>query len=377
MKKKLSKETNCIHTDKKYHGVNTPIFPSTSSRYVGYDSTPYPRYFNTENQDVIVERLCKLENGEAGLIFSSGMAVISSVLLALLKQGDHILLSKEIYGGTFNFIVKEFEKFGIEYDLVLGNDFSEFDKKVKKNTKILYSETPSNPLLTIIDLKAAADFSKSHGLISVVDNTFASPINQNPIDFGIDVVLHSGTKYLSGHSDLSCGAVVTSQAIKDTITKTALNLGGNLNPWDCYILERSLKTLAVRVKEQNRNALKLAEFLYTQSEVKKVNYPGLKDHPGHEIAKAQMTEGFGGMLSFELDPKLDAEKFLSKLDLIAPAYSLGGVETLICQPSKTSHAKMPEDERLKLGITDNLLRVSVGIESIEDIKDDLKQAFML
>lgn len=373
MSKSHSKETNCVHNGREYQGVNTPIFPSTSNRYIGYDENVYPRYLNTENQKVIVEILCKLEKAETGLLFSSGMAAISTTLFSLLKPGDHIILSEEIYGGTHKFIVEEFTRFGIEYDFIQVDHMDQLAQKIKSNTKAIYVETPSNPFLRIIDLKEVATLAKANNLISIADNTFASPINQNPIEYGIDVVVHSGTKYLGGHSDLSFGAVLTSNDIKKQIYKSALNFGGNLNPLDCYLIERSLKTLAVRVEKQNHNALIIAEHLSANANVSKVYYPGLKHHPNHELAAAQMN-GFGGMLSFELVNASSTELFLKSLKLIIPSLSLGGVETIICQPSKTSHVKMAEEDRLKLGITDGLLRLSVGIENPNDLIEDLDAA---
>ncbi len=368
------KATNCIHTESNYQGVNTPIFTSTANKYRGYDETVYPRYFNSENQKVIVEKLVKLEDGEDGLIFSSGMAAISTALLSQLESGDHVIFTSELYGGSHKLIVEEFKKFGISYDFVSGNDMANIRSKINDNTKVIYTETPSNPLLSVVDLKSIAEIAKENQLITIVDNTFATPINQNPISLGIDVVVHSGTKYLGGHSDLCFGAVVTSKELKKTVMKSALNFGGSLNGLDCYLIERSLKTLAVRVEKQNANAQKLTEYLADHSKVKKVYYPGLQNHPGHKVAKEQMPGGFGGMFAFELKDANQTERFLDQLTLIQPAVSLGGVETIICQPSKTSHVKMPEEERIKLGITDGLLRVSTGIEGPQDLISDLDQA---
>ncbi len=368
------KETICVHHHRDDQGVNTPIYVSSSNKYIGYDENIYPRYFNTENQAVIVQKLCELEKTEAGLIFSSGMAAISTTLLSLLKPNDHILLSREIYGGTHKLALEEFSKFGIEYDFVSNQEIESLENKIKPNTRLIYTETPSNPLLSVIDLKMIAEFAQARQLISVVDNTFATPINQRPIELGIDVVLHSGTKYLGGHSDLCFGAMLSSQAIQQRVYQSALSFGGSLNALDCYLIERSLKTLAVRVDKHNQNALQIAEFLNQQGEVAQVFYPGLSAHPGHEVAKAQMNGAYGGMLAFELTQPDKTEAFLRSLQLITPSLSLGGVETIICQPSKTSHIKVPEADRLKLGITDGLLRLSVGIEHAEDLMHDLKVA---
>lgn len=373
--RKLHNQSNCIHTEKQYQGVNTPIYPSTANRYIGYEENVYPRYFNTENQQVIVEKLCKLEQGEAGLIFSSGMAAISTAFFSLLKAGDHVLLSTQIYGGTYRFIVEELPKYGIFYDFIADLSETALQAKLKSTTRILYTESPSNPLLSVVDLKAAAALAKANNLISIVDNTFASPINQQPLALGIDVVVHSGTKYLGGHSDLSFGAVITSAALRKVIHSSALDFGGNLNPLDCYLIERSLKTLAVRVERHNANATKMAEFLSGHPNVSRVHYPGLTAHPDHDLASRQMTGGFGGMLSFELKNAAGTAAFLDRLQMIVPALSLGGVESTICQPTKTSHAKMPEKERLAQGITEGLLRLSVGIEHIDDLIADIENAW--
>ncbi|MBX2844045.1 MAG: PLP-dependent aspartate aminotransferase family protein [Flammeovirgaceae bacterium] len=376
MKKRFSTETNCIHSEQEtevnIQGVNTPIDPSSAFQYRGFEENVYPRYYNTINQKVVVEKLVALEKGEAGLLFSSGMAAISTILFSLLKTGDHAIFYQKIYGGTFSFIKTEFEKFGIEYSFVEGNEPDAFEKEIKSNTKIIYIESPTNPLLDILDVKGIADVSKKHNLVSVIDNTFATPINQTPITLGIDISLHSGTKYLGGHSDLCFGAMVTSKELNDKVLKTAINQGGSLNVLDVYLIERSLKTLDVRVNRQNENALQLAKFLENHSKVGKVYYPGLKNHPRHEIAREQM-KGFGGMLSFELkaDGIDKVNNFLDALSLIKPALSLGGVETIICSPALTSHIKMSKTDREKAGILDGLLRLSVGIEYAQDLQEEI------
>ncbi|WP_020526701.1 trans-sulfuration enzyme family protein [Flexithrix dorotheae] len=376
MEKTFSKETNCIHTQQDYElfiqGVNTPIDPSSAFQYRGFEENVYPRYYNTINQKVVVEKLTALEKGETGLLFSSGMAAISSILFSFLKTGDHAIFYQKIYGGTFSFIKTEFEKFGIEYSFVEEKAPEAFEKAIKSNTKIVYIESPTNPLLDILDIKSIAEVSKKHQLISIIDNTFATPINQTPIALGIDISLHSGTKYLGGHSDLAFGAVVTSKELNNKILKSAINQGGSLNALDVYLIERSLKTLDVRVNRQNENALQIAEFLEKHHKVGRVYYPGLKNHPGYEIAREQM-KGFGGMLSFELkaDGIDQVNHFLDALNLIKPALSLGGVETIICSPALTSHIKMSKADREKAGISDGLLRLSVGIENVQDLQMEL------
>ena len=267
---------------------------------------------------------------------------------------------------------KELQKFDIEYTVAEGNTPADFKNVIQKNTKMLYIETPSNPLLAITDIEATAEFAKANHLISTIDNTFASPANQNPADFGIDLVIHSATKYLGGHSDICAGAVAASEEHIAKIRETALNLGGSLDAQTCYLLERSIKTLFVRVKQQNQNAAKIAEFLSNHPETGRVYYPGLTSHNNHKTARKQM-KGFGGMLSFELKNK-DIVSFQKKLQLIQPAISLGGVDTIVTAPALTSHKLLPDAEKEKEGITDKLLRLSVGIENASDLIDDLKQA---
>ncbi len=372
---KQSKQTICVHEGQKpdeFRGINTAIYTSTSYGYLDSEERIYPRYFNIPNQKVLIDKLSKLENAESGLIFSSGMAAISTTLLSLLNKGDHIIFQKGLYGGTINFIKEDFDRFGITYTMLESNEINSINNSIQKNTKILYVESPSNPLLTIIDLKEIREVCKTNNIISIIDNTFASPINQNPVDFGIDVVIHSATKYLGGHSDISAGAVLSRKELINKIMKTSLNLGGSLNALMCCLLERSLKTLALRVAKQNENAQKIAEFLNKNSKIIKVYYPGLPEHAGHEIAKKQMT-GFGGMLSFEIK-ELSIYDFQKRLNLIKPAMSLGGVESTICAPSLTSHRHLTKEQKGKDGISDKLLRLSLGIEDVTDLIADLESA---
>lgn len=375
---KYNKATQCVHTggivDQATKGTITPIYTSSAYDYLDVPTHAYPRYFNTPNQKVVSEKIAALENGEAGMIFSSGMAAISTGLFALLKQGDHAIFQNDLYGGTHHAIANEMERYGISYDFVESIETADFAAKIKPNTKVIYIETPSNPLLKLIDIAAIADLSKSKGITSVIDNTFASPINQNPIDLGIDVVTHSGTKYLGGHSDLCCGAVVTSQVLADQIWGSAIHFGGSLNAQMCALLERSLKTLALRVKQQNANALAIASFLEKHDKVDAVYYPGLASHPQYELAKKQM-HGFGGMLSFEV--KADPDVFVKKLEIIPSAMSLGGVESTITSPAQTSHSKVSKEGRAKVGIKDNLVRLSVGIEDANDLIADIDQALSM
>jgi cystathionine beta-lyase len=256
--------------------------------------------------------------------------------------------------------------------MVDGTDPQSFVKAVRPETRVIFIETPSNPTLRITDIRRVSEISRSHRLISIIDNTFATPVNQNPIDLGIDIVAHSGTKYIGGHSDISCGVVVSSGAHIKQISDSAIHFGGALDPHTAWLVERSLKTIVLRVRQQNENAATLAKFLSSNRSIEKVHYPGLEDHPQHALARAQMTGGYGGMLSFEV--KDDAHVFMSRLRLIGRAISLGGVESTVTSPVRTSHIKMTEEERMAIGVTDKLVRMSVGIEDAEDLIQDLQQA---
>jgi cystathionine beta-lyase len=370
-----SKSTLCVHEGQikdEFRGINTPIYTSTAYGYLDTDDRLYPRYFNIPNQKVIVKKLAALEKAQNGLIFGSGMAAVSTTLLSLLNQGDHCIFQNGLYGGTLHFVNEEFKRFGLEYTALKNNEIGSFQAAIKKKTKVIYIETPSNPLLAIVDLEKISKLCQRYHCISVIDNTFASPVNQNPIDFGIDIVIHSATKYLGGHSDISAGAVLSSNHFIDRITQSSLSFGGSLNALMCHLLERSIKTLAIRIEKQNRNAGEIAEFLMNKPEIERVFYPGLTGHAGHEIAKRQM-KGFGGMLSFELHGQ-DITLFQKRLQLIKPAMSLGGVESTICAPATTSHRLVSKKEREEEGIKDNLLRLSVGIEDAEDLMQDIEQA---
>lgn len=373
-KRSTSKQTQSVHAgsvgDPQFGGVVTPIYPSAAYDYES--EVRYPRYYNTPNQKACVEKLVALENGADGLFFSSGMAAIMTSIFAMMKAGDHILFQHDLYGGTHHAALHELERYGMEYSMVDVSDLKQFEKAIRKNTRVIYVETPSNPLLKITDLKGVAVLAKKYNLVTIIDNTFASPVNQNPIDLGIDIVTHSGTKYIGGHSDICCGAMVSSKKLTEQIRQSALHFGGSLDAYTCYLVERSLKTIVLRVQQQNENALAIAKYLETDSRISRVYYPGLKSHPGHAIAKKQMPGGFGGMLSFEI--KSDPARFTKKLQYIKRAISLGGVESTITQPVKTSHAKLTAAERKAVGISDKLMRLSVGIESAEDLIQDIRQA---
>ena len=372
--------TICTHegevVDKQFGGSVSPIFVSTSYEYINKDISRYPRYFNTPNQEALCKKISALECSESAMIFGSGMAAISTTLLAFLSSGDHILLQKDIYGGTRNLVEAQFKRFNIDYTFTHDIDLKFFESAIKKNTKVIYIETPSNPLLKIVDIEKIAQFAKSKNIITIIDNTFATPIIQKPILFGVDVVLHSATKYFGGHSDISAGAVAGSQAHIDKIWNLAKNLGGNLSDYSVWLLERSMKTLSIRVKAQQKNAKRLAKYLSESRFVKKVYYPGLKNHPNHNLAKKQM-KGFGAMISFEFIDKIDPSLFLTSLNLIKPSMSLAGVESTMLSPAETSHYLLTEKERLSQGITNELIRFSVGIENKKDIIRDIEHAIKL
>ena len=380
MKKQTDFKTLCVHAgelkDEQFGGAISPLFPSTSYAFNNVEISQYPRYFNTPNQRGLAKKIAALEGAEAGMIFGSGMAAISTALMSHLESGDHIVFQNDLYGGTRNFVKHEFPKFGIEFSFTSGMTPNDFEKEIRKNTKGIYIETPSNPTLKIIDLKEISNLAKAHGLWSMIDNTFASPVNQNPIAFGIDIVLHSATKYLGGHSDICAGAVLGTQASIERLFLSAKNFGGSLSDYTVWLLERSIKTLFLRVQAQNTNAKKLAEFLEKENWVDQVFYPGLSNHPNHELAKKQM-QGYGGMLSFNLNAQLDVKKFLLDLQLIKPTMSLAGIESTALSPHLTSHALLTEEERIAQGIGSQMIRFSTGIEAFQDLKSDLVQSVKL
>jgi cystathionine beta-lyase len=375
--KKLGINTICAHIgevkDEQFKGAVSPIYMSTSYAFDGVDVKRYPRYFNTPNQEMLCKKIAALEKTENAIIFGSGMAAVSTTLLAFLHKGDHVVLQQTLYGGTYNFVVEEFEKFGIEYSFTKSLSIKDFEKEIKKNTKVIYIETPSNPLLTITDMKAVSKLAKAKGIVTMIDNTFASPINQTPTDFGIDIMIHSATKYMGGHSDILAGAVAASDEHILRIWNIGKNLGGSLSDFTVWMLERSLKTLNLRVKCQSKNALKMAKYLAVNPNVYNVYYPGLKGHPDYKLAKKQM-KNFGGMLSFELTEGIDAMEFQNHLKLIKPSMSLAGVESTMLSPTQTSHALLSPEERAKQGIKDGLIRFSVGIEEPKDLIADIEQA---
>ncbi len=374
-------ETKLIHAgeaDPLIEGaVSMPVFQSSTFEYTGasdYHALKYIRLNNTPNHVALHKKLAALENAESALVTASGMAAISTTFFALLSGGDHLLTLGGVYGGTHSLVTQDFAPFGLEYDFIDGDDPASWEAKLRPNTKAIFVESMTNPLLDVPDLKAAVEFAGTHGIISIVDNTFASPINFRPAEWDFDLSLHSATKYLNGHSDIVGGAVIGRADLVEKITRKLNHLGGSMDPHACFLLHRGLKTLAVRMKYQNQSALQIARFLESHPAVAKVNYPGLESHPRHARA-SELFDGFGGMLSFELKGGLKAaERAMQELTLPISAPSLGGVETLITRPATTSHSGVSPEERRALGISDGLIRLSVGIEATEDLIEDFEQA---
>ncbi len=375
-------ETKLIHAGeirpRVCGAVNLPIFQSATYEYGGeddYHDIRYIRLNNTPNHNVLAAKLAAIESAESAVVAASGMAVISTTLLSLLSQGDHLLIQDCLYGGTHDFVTKDLPSLGIEFDFIDASDPSSWESKIRKSTKLIYVETIANPLLHVPELAAVVEFAQSHGIVSLIDNTFASPINFRPAEIGFDLSLHSCTKYLNGHSDIVGGACIGKVPLVKNVTRKLNHLGGTMDPHAAFLLHRGMKTLALRVRHQNESAMKIAAFLEKHPAVTGVNYPGLKSHPAHARA-AKWFDGFGGMLSFELKEK-DAEltdHFLKALNLPICAPSLGGVESLITRPATTSHLGLSKEDRLKIGISDSLVRFSTGIEATEDLIEDFDQA---
>ena len=370
--------TICTHVgqvkDEQYGGSVSPIYPGTSYEYIDKDIDRYPRYSSTPNQEFLAKKIAALEETEDAIILGSGMAAISTSLLAFLGSGDHIVLQNDIYGGTRNLVEAQFKRYGIQYSFSDGLDVKSFEKKIMPNTKAIYIETPSNPLLKLVDIKEIANLSKSNGLISFIDNTFATPLLQKPHKLGIDIILHSATKYFGGHSDICAGAVASTSEHREIIWNLSKNIGGSLSDYTAWLLERSMKTLSVRFFAQQKNAVELSKFLTECNYIDKVFYPGLEDHVNHDVAKKQMN-GFGAVISFELNKNIDPKAFLKSLKMINPSMSFAGVESTMLSPAETSHYLLTQEDRIAQGITDNLIRFSVGIEDVPDIQYDIEQAF--
>jgi cystathionine beta-lyase/cystathionine gamma-synthase len=367
--------------EKRNAPLATPIMQTSTFEVTDNDEqlavTPtdhfYTRYGNPTNT-VAEKRVAELEGVDAALTFASGMGAITTTILALLKAGDHIVAQRDIYGGATKFLSQWLPKLGIETTFVDTTDYQQQERAIRPNTKLLYLESPTNPTLRIVDLKAAADVSKRHRLIGMIDGTFGTPINQHPAEYGIDLVMHSGTKYLSGHADLTCGLVAGSADLIDKIHATRTTLGNCMDPHASWMLVRGLKTLAVRVARQNENALQVAQFLERHSKVQRVHYPFLKSHAQYEIARKQ-TSGGGGVVTFEVKGTgEDARRASEAMLLFRLAPSLGGVDSLASIPVLTSHAMIDPAHREKMGVTEQMIRLSVGIENVNDLIADLEQA---
>jgi cystathionine beta-lyase/cystathionine gamma-synthase len=357
--------------------VGMPIFQSSTYEYAGatsYHDLKYIRLNNTPNHRVLHAKLATLENAEAALVTASGMAAVSTTLLTVLRAGDHLLAQNCLYGGTHDFVMRDFPALGLTVDFVDGDRPETWRAKLRAETKAIYVETMSNPLLEVADLQAVASFAREHGLVSIIDNTFASPVNFRPPEHGFDLSIHSCTKYMNGHDDIVAGAVIGRRALVEAANLKLGHLGGALDPHAAFLLHRGMKTLGVRMRQQNASALAIARFLEGHPAVAQVRYPGLESHPRHERAR-RLFDGFGGMLAFELrDGLTAADRVLERVELPISAPSLGGVESLITRPATTSHSGMAPEDRRRLGIADGLIRLSVGIESTADLIADLEQA---
>lgn len=375
-------ETNLIHAGEPHPriggAVELPIFQSAMFEYAGeasYHDLGYIRLNNTPNHTALHGKLAALEGAQSALVTASGMAAISTTLLTLLSAGDHLIAQNTLYGGTYDLITRDFAKLGIEFDLVDADDASSWETKLRPNTKAIYVEAMTNPVLQVADLKSVVSFARRRKLISLIDNTFATPVNFRPIDAGFDLSLHSATKYLNGHADIVGGAVAGGRETIERIRHKLNHFGGCMDPHAAFLLNRGLKTLALRVRYQNESALRIAQFLESRPEVTRVNYAGLESHPRHLRAR-ELFAGFGGVLSFELRTSAEgADRFMRSTTIPIVAPSLGGVQTLLTRPATTSHAGLSREERLKAGISDGLIRMSVGIEETGEIIDDLAAAF--
>jgi O-succinylhomoserine (thiol)-lyase len=373
-------ETRAIHEgqqpDPQTGAVIVPIYLSSTYQQEAIGQHKGYEYSRTGNptRNALEESLASIENGKFGLAFASGLAATTTVL-SLLKTGDHIIAGDDLYGGTYRLLERVVKNWGVTTTYADIDNITEFETAIQPNTKLIWIETPTNPLLKIIDIVALANLARKNNIILVVDNTFASPYFQRPLELGADIVVHSTTKYLGGHSDVIGGAVVTSNEQLYTELKFYQNaIGAVPSPFDSWLVLRGIKTLAVRMREHEKNALFLAEFLAKHPKVERIYYPGLPSHEQHQLAKEQMS-GFGGMISLELKGGFaKVERFASRLQLFLLAESLGGVESLLCYPAKMTHGSLPETERLKRGIKDNLVRLSVGIEHSLDLQADLENA---
>lgn len=378
-------ETAAVHgasdLEKKNAPVAPPIYQTSTFEVTDNEEqirvTSTDRYYTRWGNPTITlaeQTLAALEGTEGARVFASGMGAITTTILALLKSGDHIVAQRDIYGGVTKFLSQWLPKLGIETTFIDTNDYEQHARAIQPNTRMLYLESPTNPALRIVDMKKTAALARQHGLISMIDSTFGTPINQRPAEFGIDLVMHSGTKYLSGHADLTCGVVCGSQEMMDQLWETRTTLGNCMDPHAAWLLIRGLKTLAVRVARQNENALRVAEFLGQHAKVRRVHYPFLTSHPQHAIARQQMSGG-SGMVTFEVEGTgEDARRVSEAMRLFALATSLGSVESLVSIPVLTSHAMISAEQRAEMGVTEQMVRLSVGIENADDLIVDLEHA---
>jgi cystathionine beta-lyase/cystathionine gamma-synthase len=383
--KRRRPETAAVHgfskLEKKNGPVSTPIYQTSTFEVTDNDEqlrvTATDRYYTRWGNPTITvaeQTLAALEGVEAARTFASGMGAITTTIMALLKTGDHIVAQRDIYGGVTKFLSQWLPHLGIETTFVDTTDYAQHERAIRPNTKLLYLESPTNPTLRIIDFKKTATLARQHGLISMLDSTFGTPINQHPAEYGIDLVMHSGTKYLSGHADLTCGVVAGRKDLIDQINDTRTTLGNCMDPHAAWMLIRGLKTLAVRVARQNENALRVAQFLDQHAKVRRVHYPFLSSHPQHAIAREQMSGG-SGVVTFEVEGTgEDARRVSEAMRLFTLATSLGGVESLVSIPVLTSHAMISAEQREKMGVTEQMVRLSVGIESADDLIADLDHA---
>jgi cystathionine gamma-synthase len=367
--------------ERKNGPLGTPIYQTSTFEVTDNDEQLrathtdhfYTRYGNPTNT-VAEKTIAALEGVDAALTFASGMGAVTTTIMALLKSGDHVVAQRDIYGGVTKFLSQWLPKMGIETTFVDTTEYEQHARAIRPNTKLLYLESPTNPLLRVVDFKKVAALAKQHKLLSMIDATFGTPINQQPAEFGIDLVTHSGTKYLGGHSDLICGAVAGRRELIERIWETRTTLGNCMDPHASWMLVRGLKTLAVRVARQNENAQRVAEFLAEHAKVRKVHYPFLKSHPQYAVAREQMSGG-GGMVTFEVEGTgEDARRVSEAMRLFTLAPSLGGVESLVSIPVLTSHLTVSPEERRRIGITEQMVRLSVGIENAEDLIADLERA---
>ncbi len=378
-------ETESVHGSKDFEKRNAPmaqpIYQTSTFQVTDSDqqlratSTDmfYTRYGNPTHT-AVENAIAELEGADAALLFASGMNAITTSILALIKSGDHIVAQRDIYGGVTKFLSTWLPKLGVETTFVDTTDYDQHARAIRPNTKLLYLESPTNPTLRVVDLRKAVAIARERSLLTLIDSTFATPINTRPVEFGIDLILHSGTKYFGGHTDLICGAAAGRRDLIDQIRATRTTLGGTMDPHAAFLLLRGIKTLAVRVERQNESALRIAEFLSQHPKVRSVNYPFLKAHPQRALAMEQMNGG-GGVLSFEVEGSgNDAKKVSESLRLFALAPSLGGVESRVSLPVLTSHAMISAEHRQKMGVTEQLIRLSVGIENVNDLIADIEHA---